>query len=334
MKNLLMRKDILPENEAKFYAAEMILAVDSVHKLNCIHRDLKPDNVLIGKDGHIKLSDFGLSKMSDKTFFPMSSKDDDAKAESNSKDLITIHKPTQGGISKSLITQVRKRNRLMAFSTVGTPDYIAPEVFGKEGYGPEVDWWSIGVIFFEMVCGYPPFFCENPGDTCKKITKWKQYFSIPNEPPLSNEAKNLILRFVTYPQSRLGINGIEEIKKHPFFRGVDWDNIRSTKAPFIPQLKNDWDTHYFDEFEEKEPFYPDPNKVNNTLLEIKPLLKEAGFVVAGAGYSVMSDELTHTGRGISVRYIQEVNYMAFNYVSIGAKIRLIRNIIKNLRRNF
>ncbi|MCQ2818056.1 MAG: hypothetical protein MJ252_12390, partial [archaeon] len=209
---------------------------------------------------HIKLSDFGLSKMSDKIFFPMSCKEDDSKMPYNPKDIITVHRPGAGGFSanssRSLAYQTKKRNRLMAFSTVGTPDYIAPEVFGKEGYGPEVDWWSIGVMFFEMVCGYPPFFCENPGDTCKKIAKWKTYFSIPNEPPLSNEAKNLILRFVTYPQSRLGINGVEEIKAHPFFKGIDWDNIRNTKAPFIPDLKNDWDTKYFDQFEEEEPFYP------------------------------------------------------------------------------
>lgn len=263
--NLLMKKDILTEEEARFYTAEMILAVDSVHKLNCIHRDLKPDNILIGKDGHIQLSDFGLSKISDKTFFPLSTKDDDNnnnKLVNNPKDLITMHNPKSGTTSGSSLGSKtgKKRTRLMAYSTVGTPDYIAPEVFGKEGYGQEVDWWSIGVMFFEMVCGYPPFFCDNPGDTCKKITKWRQYFTIPNDPPLSNEAKNLILRFVTYPQNRLGVNGVEEIKRHPFFKGVDWDNIRNSKPPFIPELKNDWDTHYFDSFEEEEPFYPPVSK--------------------------------------------------------------------------
>ena len=96
--NLLMKKDILTEDEARFYIAEMILAVDSVHKLNCIHRDLKPDNILIGKDGHIQLSDFGLSKISDKTFFPMSTKDDDTKLNltNNPKDLITIRTKAAG----------------------------------------------------------------------------------------------------------------------------------------------------------------------------------------------------------------------------------------------
>ena len=180
--NLLMKKDILTEDEAKFYTAEMILAVDSVHKLNCIHRDLKPDNILIDKRGHIQLSDFGLSKLSDKTFFPISIKDNSTNYSIlNNKDEITNHEPSKSSIPLENQKPIKKKNRLMAFSTVGTPDYIAPEVFGNDGYGEEVDWWSIGVMFFEMVVGYPPFFSEEPSDTCKKIVKWKQYFQIPDD---------------------------------------------------------------------------------------------------------------------------------------------------------
>ena len=97
--NLLMKKDILTEDEAKFYTAEMILAVDSVHKLNCIHRDLKPDNILIDKRGHIQLSDFGLSKLSDKTFFPISIKDNSTNYSIlNNKDEITNHEPSKSSI--------------------------------------------------------------------------------------------------------------------------------------------------------------------------------------------------------------------------------------------
>ena len=151
-----------------------------------------------------------------------------------------------------------KKNRLIAYSTVGTPDYIAPEVFSQSGYGEEADWWSIGVMFFEMVVGFPPFFSENPSDTCKKIVKWKEHFSIPSDANLSPEAENFILRMVSPPETRLGIHGVEEIKKHPYFKGIDWNNIRKMKAPFIPELKNDYDTHYFDTFPEQEPFYP-PN---------------------------------------------------------------------------
>ena len=272
--NLLMKKEILTEDEARFYTAEMILAVDSVHKLNCIHRDLKPDNILIDKNGHIQLSDFGLAKIADKTFFPLTVKDSPGpqkiintpgdsitNASANTNQNNTHVNPTKinqnlNPKNKNYIKKLPKKNRLIAYSTVGTPDYIAPEVFSQNGYGEEADWWSIGVMFFEMVVGFPPFFSENPSDTCKKIVKWKEHFSIPSDANLSPEAESFILRMVSPPEIRLGIHGVEEIKKHPFFKGLDWNNIRKMKAPFIPELKNDYDTHYFDTFEEQEPFYP------------------------------------------------------------------------------
>ena len=272
--NLLMKKEILTEDEARFYTAEMILAVDSVHKLNCIHRDLKPDNILIDKNGHIQLSDFGLAKIADKTFFPLTIKDSvgphkiintpsDSITTVNTNSTIKTNINVNNNISKINQNQKNKnlkkfpnKNRLIAYSTVGTPDYIAPEVFSQNGYGEEADWWSIGVMFFEMVVGFPPFFSENPSDTCKKIVKWKEHFSIPSDANLSPEAENFILRMVSPCETRLGINGVEEIKKHPFFKGIDWNNIRKMKAPFIPELKNDYDTHYFDTFQEQEPFYP------------------------------------------------------------------------------
>ena len=261
--NLLMKKEVLTEDEARFYTAEMILAVDSVHKLNCIHRDLKPDNILIDKNGHIQLSDFGLAKIADKNFFPITQKDNQGPQRiiNNPSDSITSVNTNYS--NNNMNQNLRKannlrprRNRLIAYSTVGTPDYIAPEVFSQNGYGEEADWWSIGVMFFEMVVGFPPFFSENPSDTCKKIVKWRENFSIPADANLSPEAESFILRMVSQPESRLGVHGVEEIKKHPFFKGIDWNNIRTMKAPFIPELKNDYDTHYFDTFQEQEPFYP------------------------------------------------------------------------------
>ncbi len=124
----------------------------------------------------------------------------------------------------------------MAFSTVGTPDYIAPEVFIQGGYNETVDWWSLGVILFEMLVGYPPFFSEDPSSTCQKILQWKKTFGIPPEAKLSPSAIDLIRRLIADPNERLGINGVEEIKAHPFFFGIDWKKIREKKAPYLPEV--------------------------------------------------------------------------------------------------
>jgi len=129
-----------------------------------------------------------------------------------------------------------KRNRQLLYSTVGTPDYIAPEVFGQGGYTETVDWWSLGVILFEMLVGYPPFFSEDPSLTCQKILHWKKTFSIPPEANLSPAAIDLLKKLIADPNERLGVNGVEEIKMHPFFAGVDWRRIRDKKSPNVPEV--------------------------------------------------------------------------------------------------
>lgn len=157
----------------------------------------------------------------------------------NNEDKVTDVVPSNNIIDNKLNKQDvknKRKNRLLAYSTVGTPDYIAPEVFGQQGYSQEVDWWSVGVILFEMLVGYPPFFSENPSDTCQKIIKWKQHFSIPLDANLSLEAENLIRKLVTSAENRLGLNGADEIKKHPFFKGFNWNNVKNIKTPFIPDV--------------------------------------------------------------------------------------------------
>lgn len=240
---MLIKRDILPEHEARFYIAETILAVESVHKLNYIHRDLKPDNILIDNFGHVKLSDFGLCKQSDINF--ESPYCNLTKFEEEAKYKQLLDKKTEF-----------KRSRKLAYSTVGTPDYIAPEVFARQGYDESVDWWSVGVILYEMVVGYPPFFADDPSTTCQKILHWKKTFAIPREANLSREVTDLIRKLVTDAGNRLGTHGAEEIKRHQFFAGVDWENIRKSTAPWVPQLNGLEDTANFDKFEEIEPFYP------------------------------------------------------------------------------
>ena len=266
---LLMARDILPEEDAKFYAAEMVLAIESVHDMGCIHRDLKPDNVLIGKDGHIKLSDFGLSKKLD-AFLDKNNKfifNQDNKILKNNNTNLSYAERFR--IFKNMKS---KKRREKAFSTVGTPDYIAPEVFKQKGYGQEIDWWSLGVIMFEMMIGYPPFYSDSSTETCKKILDWENHLEIRPEANISKEAVDILKRLINDPEKRLGRNGAEEIKLHPFFKNVDWKHIKETMIPpFIPDLKGPFDTKYFDEYEEIEPFYPINNNDNNSKYQKKDM---------------------------------------------------------------
>ena len=263
--SLLMARDILPEQEAKFYAAEIVLAIESVHKLDCIHRDLKPDNVLIDADGHIKLSDFGLSKKLDLKLMDNPGQNGPKYNYGNNMNNNNVKGANQNLSYAQQFSQFKniknKKRRAFAFSTVGTPDYIAPEVIRQKGYGQEIDWWSLGVIMFEMMIGYPPFFSESSTETCKKILDWKNTLNIRPEANISKEAEDILRKLINDPESRLGANGADEIKAHPFFKGIKWNHIKETLIPpFIPELANNYDTKYFDEFEEDEPFYP----INNT----------------------------------------------------------------------
>lgn len=242
MMTLLMKKDTLSEECTQFYIAETALAIDSIHRLGFIHRDIKPDNLLLDSRGHIKLSDFGLCtglKKSHRTEF--------YRDLSQAKPIDFTTNPMD---SKRRAESWKRNRRALAYSTVGTPDYIAVEIFKQTGYTSACDWWSLGVIMYEMLIGYPPFCSETPQETYRKVMNWKETLMFPPEVPISNEAKDLIGGFFREMDQRIGgSNGdFSEVKGHPFFNGVDWEHIRERPAAIPLQIKSIDDTSNFDEF--------------------------------------------------------------------------------------
>ncbi|XP_062160465.1 uncharacterized protein LOC133867716 [Alnus glutinosa] len=254
MMTLLMRKDTLTEDEARFYVGETVLAIESIHKHNYIHRDIKPDNLLLDRNGHLKLSDFGLCKPLECSSFPNLSENDhgvekDFKSSGESGKHSSLHSAPRRTQQEQLL-HWQKNRRMLAYSTVGTPDYIAPEVLLKKGYGMECDWWSLGAIMYEMLVGYPPFYSEEPMSTCRKIVNWRTHLKFPEEAKLSGEAKDLICRLLCNVERRLGTKGAYEIKAHPWFKGLQWDRLYQMEAAFIPEVMDELDTQNFEKFEE------------------------------------------------------------------------------------
>ncbi|KAI8523063.1 hypothetical protein RHMOL_Rhmol13G0045600 [Rhododendron molle] len=250
MMTLLMRKDTLTEDEARFYIAETVLAIESIHKHNYIHRDIKPDNLLLDRYGHLRLSDFGLCKPLDCS--TLEEKDfsgaDSFNGTSQNGERPLAPKRTQ----QEQLQHWQKNRRTLAYSTVGTPDYIAPEVLLKKGYAMECDWWSLGAIMYEMLVGYPPFYSDDPMSTCRKIVNWRTHLKFPDEAKLSPEAKDLISKLLCNVNQRLGSKGAYEIKAHPWFKSVDWDRIYQMEAAFLPEVKDELDTQNFEKFDESD----------------------------------------------------------------------------------
>jgi protein kinase X len=229
------------ENDtAKFYAAQLVMALQYLHADNIIYRGMVPDNLLIDKTGYLKLVDFGFAKLlaEDKTF-----------------------------------------------TLCGTAEYLAPEIVNSKGHGRGADWWALGIVIYEMLAGYPPFFADNPFEIYQRILKAQPrypghfdvnlYEGINRETGLAlpDQSRNgLIARLLQADRSRrIGClkNGAEDIKKHKWFRGLNWAALynKQMPAPFVPELKDDDDHHYY-------AAYPDSVEESGPLLDGK---KQAAF---------------------------------------------------------
>ena len=238
----LHRERFFSNERTQFYAAEIVLALDHLHKNNCIYRDLKPENVLLDKDGHIKLADFGLSKI------------------------------------------MLEKNKAKAFTLCGTPDYLAPEILEDKGYDKTVDWWSLGALIYEMLVGYSPFKMKK-GEQLN-IEKYKEPVPLHNH--FTPEAKMIITDLlVVEPSKRLGYgsNGTENIKKHPFFKDINWEELYKKKVEpeFVPKIFNELDLGNFDKFFTNENVFEPESEMNSaSVLKDNPN-EFAGFTYVKPG---------------------------------------------------
>lgn len=268
---LLMKYDTFNESATMMYMAETSLAIAHVHAIGYIHRDLKPDNILLDWRGHVKLTDLGLCARidDDPALRDLTvSEAVDGEATNFEKNGARLgHKSprhrdriAQDGTNGTFVEgngvvgsnnnpmphpHPTHRERSLVYSTVGTPDYIAPEVLLQKGYGKECDWWSLGVIMYECLVGYTPFYADEPVTTCRKILNWRRYLEMPSDisRTLSPSCISFLLGLVSDADARLGSKGgIQEVMAHPWFQGngrgigpVDFATIRSQQAPFTPE---------------------------------------------------------------------------------------------------
>ncbi|XP_026076381.1 myotonin-protein kinase isoform X5 [Carassius auratus] len=200
--------DRIPEDMARFYLAEMVMAIDSVHRLGYVHRDIKPDNILLTADGHTRLGDFGSC---------LRLEDDGL-----------IHSSLAVGTPDYLSPEILRA------------------VEGGGAYGSECDWWALGICAYEMLLGTTPFYAESISETYAKIIHFKDYFEFPPESEVSEEARSLISAVICDRSERLGSRGSGDFTKHPFFTGLDWSSLHLLPPPYRPGVSDATDTSNFD----------------------------------------------------------------------------------------
>ncbi|BGP02329.1 hypothetical protein NBRC10513v2_005977 [Rhodotorula toruloides] len=338
--SLLIERDTFPEAMARFYMAEMVLAVQETHQvLGAIHRDIKPDNWLIDAQGHLAISDFGLATdfhwAHDGAYFEQQRREllykhgidleDGGGRDDVARRRVSLDPPRTTNEEESpgsVFTWRDMQRRRLAFSVVGTNNYMAIEVVRGQGYDARADWWSLGVILYEMLYGFPPFVSKSRQETRAKIHNWRQALRFPSKPQVSREAQDLVRRLICEPEDRLGSrstsarpnsilqnqrsgflgdshlgkDGAEDIKAHPWFRGLDFSTLHLQTPPFRPQLSSPTDTKYFDDDIPPEPLpapeiapgVPAPDSTRDPLLKHPvegPRLLEVRKELAFAGWT-------------------------------------------------
>ncbi|CAI6094035.1 unnamed protein product [Clonostachys chloroleuca] len=249
-RTLLNNTGVLSNRHARFYIAEMFCSVDALHQLGYIHRDLKPENFLVDSTGHVKLTDFGLAAG---VLAPSKIESMRIKLEKASETAVPFGKP----MDQRTVAERRESYRNMrendvnyAKSIVGSPDYMAPEVLRGEEYDYTVDYWSLGCMLFEALTGFPPFAGASPDETWRNLKHWKEVLKRPVwEDPnyfLSNRTWNFITTCINSRSRRF--SNIKDIFEHQYFAEVDWDTLRQSRAPFVPELDSETDAGYFDDF--------------------------------------------------------------------------------------
>lgn len=243
-RTLLNNTGILNPRHTRFYISEMFCSLDALHKLGYIHRDLKPENFLIDSSGHIKLTDFGLASgaISKERVESMRIKLDALKDMEIPYRSVTERQRMYRSLRASDITY--------AHSVVGSPDYMALEVLQGRKYDYTIDYWSLGCMLFETLAGYPPFAGSTPDETYANLQQWKRSLHRPQYEDgrfvFSDRTWDLIQRLITSPRYRF--QSFDEIKAHAYFAEIHWDTLRQSTPPFIPQLDNETDAGYFDDF--------------------------------------------------------------------------------------
>ncbi len=282
----------------RFYIAELALSVHSVHEREYVHRDIKPDNILMDANGHTKLSDFGLCKAFPKQGEQIVDLYNALELESSERgDKATTFKETEpfdsepkrqgstvspsgspapaptsaapgsspapatspasplggsgvdgsAGATSETAAPTRAQRRVQFNSLVGSPGYIAPEILNRQPYTQACDWWSVGVIMYEMLYGRTPFYHADPQKTGYMICHWKEHLRFPQGRGVPEVAVDLMKKLLCAQDDRIGF---DEIKPHPFFKGIDWENQQNSPPVFVPILDNPLDVRYFPPQEE------------------------------------------------------------------------------------